>query len=140
MADPVTGALIAQGIAGGAKAVGAMGQARAERRAAQNNAYVAETRAMQTGTDAAMGLADELAALRSTMAANGQQGGMEFWNELNRIRRREARVAVANERLNAADYRTQGRNAMAQGRIAAIDGLAQAGRAGFSIWDYKTNG
>ena len=61
MADPVTGALIAQGIAGGAKAVGAMGQARAERRAARNNAYVAETRAMQTGTDAAMGLADELA-------------------------------------------------------------------------------
>lgn len=127
-------ALAAQGVAGIASAVGSIRQARAERMAARGNAYVAETRAMQTGTDAAMGLADELAALRTTMAANGQQGGMEFWNELNRIRRREARVAVANERLNAADYRTQGRNAMAQGRIAAIDGLAQAGRAGFDLW------
>lgn len=140
MGDPVTTALVAQGVAGGAKAAGAMGQARAERRNAQANAYIAETRAMQTGTDAAAGLSDELASLRTTMAANGQEGGMEFWREINRIRRREARIAVSNERQLAADYRTQGRNAMAQGRVNAIGGLSQMARAGFSIWDYKTNG
>jgi len=127
-------ALIAQGVAGVASAAGSIRQAKTERMAARNNAYIAETRAMQTGTDAAMGLSDDLAALRTTMAANGQQGGMEFWNELNRVRRREARVAVANERLTAADFRTQGRNAMAQGYVNAIGGVSKAGRAAFDLW------
>jgi hypothetical protein len=140
MADPVTGALVMQGIAGGAKAAGALGQARAERRAAEGNAYIAETRALQTGTAGAATLRDELASLRATMAANGQQAGPEFWQQITRLRSRETRIGVNNERQIASDYRTQGRNAMARGRVEAIGGLSQAARAGFSIWDDRTRG
>lgn len=136
MADPVTLALGAQAIGTVAGGAAALGKAKGERALARSNAYVAETRAMQTGTANAEQLSSELSTLRATIAANGQGfdgGTAPFFQELRRIRSRENRIAIANERQTAADYRQAGANAMAQGRGELI----ASGFKAASLFDYS---
>ena len=138
--DPITIMALGGKLLGGLfGASAARAQGRAEQQAANRNAYIAETRARQAGATSAAAIGEELAALRNTMAANGQVGGMEFWTGINRIRRREARIEISNERQMAADYRDQGRGAMARGNANAVSSLGQSVQAGFSIWDYARN-
>lgn len=133
-------ALIAKTAGGVLSGVSSLSQAAAQRKQAGINAYIAETRALQTGTDAAEGLASELATLRTTLATNGQRGGMEFWQELRRVRGREARLAVQGERTAAADYRAQGRSAMTAGWAGALGGFTQAAQGGYNLMNLSASG
>lgn len=128
-------ALIAQGASSILGGMSGMSAARSERDQANRNAFIGETRALQTGASVAESLNSELATLRTTMAQNGQGGGAAFFQELRKVRGREGRIAVQNERQNAADYRTQGRNAMAKGRAALISGIAGAGPSMFELYE-----
>ncbi len=123
----------ASSIAGG---MAARVQARAERDHAVRNAYIGETRAMQTAAGIGSQLNSEMANLRVTLAANGQginASTFPFLREMRRNFGREARVEAANERQGAADWRTQGRNSMAQGRAAMWQGILGAGPSFFRL-------
>jgi len=110
-----------------------LSQARAARQQSQINSYISGTRAIQTQTSANLGLADELATLRATFAANGQGGGSEFFQELRKLRQRQARVAVANERQLGADYRSQGAAQSASAIGRSLEPLATFGTSMFSL-------
>jgi hypothetical protein len=118
----------ASGILGG---LGQLAAGRAARQQARINAYIGETRAMQTES-----LGSELGTLRATFAANGQGGGAEFFQQLRQMRQRELRVAVGNERQGAADMRRQGDAAYRQGVAGAITSFASAGPSLFEMSDY----
>jgi hypothetical protein len=139
MADPVTLALGAQAIGTVAGGAAALGKAKGERALARSNAYIADTRAIQTGTANTEQLASDLATLRATIASNGQGmdgGTAPFFQELRRIRARENRIAMANERQAGADYRQAGRNSMAQGYGEFGASLFRAA----SLFDYSKMG
>jgi hypothetical protein len=136
-------ALGSQALGSYAEGRAAMGQARAEQQMARANAYVGETRAIQTGTAAAQDLAAQMAEMRAAFAANGQgtPGTGVFFQELRKARQRDARIAMANERLGAADWRMRGENAMAQGRGAYAASLFRAGKSLFemgNLWNGPT--
>lgn len=124
----------ASGILGG---LGQLAAGRAARKQAQINAYIGETRAMQTGAALTESLGSELGTLRATFAANGQGGGAEFFQQLRQMRQRELRVAVGNERNNADGIRRQGQGAYMQGVAGALGSFASAGPSLFSIADYN---
>lgn len=134
IAGVALGMQAASSVVGG---MAAMGQARAERQRAENNAYIGETRALQTAAGIGEQLNSEIATLRATVASNGQgmTGALPFLREARRRRGREARIGVANERQGAADWRMQGQNAMAQGRAAMLGGILGAGPSLFEIYD-----
>lgn len=118
------------GILGGIGSILAGG---AQRQQARINAYIGETRAMQTGAALTDSLAAELGSLRATFAANAQGGGAEFFQALREVRQREMRVAVANERQNASDMQRQGRGAYTRGMA---EGVSQFASAGPSLFDF----
>ncbi len=113
----------------------ALASATAERDMARTNAYIGETRAIQTSTTAAQDLASQLAEMRAAFAANGQgsAGTGAFFQELRRVRQREARIAVANERQQADDWFMRGENAMMQGQAAYTSSLFKAGKSIFEL-------
>jgi hypothetical protein len=112
-----------------------MGQARAEQQMAQANAYIGETRAIQTGAAATQDLASQLAEMRAAFASNGQSaaGTNVFFQELRRARQREARIAMSNERQGAADWMMRGQNAIYQGQTAATSSLFNTGKSLFEM-------
>lgn len=140
MGDPVTMALGAQagssifgGLAGAAEAKG-------EKKRAEINAYIGRTRAIQTDTDARVGLNDELATMRAALAANGQRqnvGTMALFDELRRQRGRERRVEVGNRMSEVADWKMAGKNASAKASGAMFGGLIKAGPSLFDLYNYK---
>ena len=113
----------------------AMGQARAEQQMARTNAYIGETRAIQTGAAATQDLAAQLGEMRAVFAANGQGGAGTnvFFQELRKARQREARIAMSNERQGAADWMMRGQNAMYQGRAANASSLFGTGKSLFEM-------
>lgn len=124
----------ASGILGG---IGSLVAGGAARKQARINAYIGQTRALQTGAALTEGLGSELGTLRATFAANGQGGGAEFFQQLRQMRQREMRVAVGNERQGAADMLRQGRGAYMQGVAEALSSFASAGPSLFSLSDYE---
>lgn len=138
---PATLPMVTMGLQAGSSILGGMGamqKARAEREHAERNAFIGETRAMQTTAAMTRDLGSELGTLRATLAANGQGldgGTMPFMQELRRTRLRERRIAVGSERQGAADWRTQGRNATAGGRMAMLSGIVGAGPSLFDMWE-----
>lgn len=140
MGDPVTLALGAQagssifgGLAGAAEAKG-------EKKRAEINSYIGRTRAIQTDTEARVGLNDELATMRATFAANGQRPGvgtMAIFNEVRKQRSRERRIDYGNRMAEVADWKMQGKNAQAKASAAFLGGIIGAGPSLFSLYDYK---
>ena len=140
MGDPVTLALGAQagssifgGLAGAAEAKG-------EKKRAEINAYIGRTRAIQTDTDARVGLNDELATMRAALASNGQKqnvGTMALFDELRKQRGRERRVEVGNRMSEVADWKMAGKNASAKASSAMLGGVLKAGPSLFDLYQYK---
>ena len=140
MGDPVTLALGAQagssifgGLAGSA-------EAKAEKKRAEINAYIGRTRAIQTDTDARVGLNDELATMRAALASNGQKqnvGTMALFDELRKQRGRERRVEVGNRMSEVADWKMAGKNASAKASSAMLGGVLKAGPSLFDLYQYK---
>lgn len=133
----VLGMQVASSVAGG---ISALGRARAERRQAENNAYIGETRGLQTAAALQQEMGSELATLRATLASNGtglDSGTMPFLRELRRVRMREGRIGIGNERQQAADWRMQGRNAMAAGRAQFMSSLFGAGPSLFDLYQLR---
>lgn len=127
-------------IAGGLADFGA---AQGAKQAAEINAYIGRTRAMQTDVSARQGLNDELATIRTTLAANGQRqnvGTAAVMNELRGVRGRERRIEFGNQMQAAADYKTQARNAGRQGTFALGSGFLKAGPSLFDLYDLKKKG
>ncbi len=140
MGDPVTLALGAQagssifgGLAGSA-------EAKAEKKRAEINAYIGRTRAIQTDTDARVGLNDELATMRAVLSSNGQKqnlGTMALFDELRKQRGRERRVEVGNRMAEVADWKMAGKNAGAKASSAMLGGILKAGPSLFDLYQYK---
>ena len=129
-------ALIAN-IAGAALgAMGTMQAAKAEKAQAERNAYIGKTRAMQTDTAIRGETLDDMAAMRATLAANGQTAGsaVELFRALRDSRSQQRRVEFSNRMQEASDWRMQGRNALSQGRWKAASQLASAGPSLFQIY------
>ena len=140
MGDPVTMALGAQagssifgGLAGAAEAKG-------EKKRAEINSYIGRTRAIQTDTEARVGLNDELATMRATFAANGQRPGvgtLQIFNEVRKQRSRERRIDYGNRMAEVADWKMQGKNAQAKASAAFMGGIIGAGPSLFDLYQYK---
>ncbi len=123
-------------------ALGALSKAKAEKQAADNNAYIGRTRALQTATAAADGLNSEAGTLRTTLAGNGQKAGQStfgIFDEMRRVRGQERRIAFENEMQTSRDYTQQGRNAMSAGRWQFLSGMAKTGQSMFDIYQYRKN-
>ncbi len=115
---------------------GEMQQARALRKQEELNARVADLRAMQTETAARQGLEAELGSIAAAFQANGARpnvANLEIINDIRRIRDRETRIAVGNERQRADDFRRQGAAYRSSGRIAAASGLIKGAPSLFDL-------
>lgn len=137
MGDPVTTGLILQG--GTAIAGGLAGNAKAqgEKQRAETNAYIGKTRAITTTADSAASLADELATLRATFAANGQRpsvGNNAIFDELIRVRSREGRIAAGNDMSGSYDWQRQAKSAGTAGFGAVVGGFGQAAPSIFDLY------
>lgn len=124
-------------VAGG---LAARGQAKAEQEMGRINAYIGETRAIQTATTNVEQLNSELGTLRATLAQNGQginAGTMPFFNELSRVRMREGRIQTNNERSRAEDSRMQARAAGQRAAWAPIIGIGKAAPSMYNIWELR---
>lgn len=118
------------GLAGAAEAKG-------EKQRAEINAYIGRTRAIQTDTDARVGLNDELGTMRAALAANGQKpnlGTMALFDELRRQRGRERRVEYGNRMSEVADWKMAGKNASAKARSSIISGIGKAAPSMFDLY------
>ena len=135
-----SGALLAQAaipIMGG---LATFAEAKGQKEMAGINSYIGRTRALQTDASARSGLESELSTMRATLAANQQRPGMgtfEIMRELRKTRGTERAVAFGNQMQQSADYRLAGKNAMAKGRGALIDGFVNAGPSLFDFYDYR---
>lgn len=120
----------------------AMSKAKGEKQRAENNAFIGTTRAIQTNVQAREGLNAELGTLRATLAANGQRPGVGtdvIFNELRRTSNQDRRVEFSNEMQGAADWRMQGRNAMAGGQGDLLGGFVKAGPSLFDLYQLRRN-
>lgn len=141
--DPVSGALALQAGSAAASGIAGFGQARAEKKQAEINAFIGRTRAIQTDTDAREGLRSELGEMRNVMAANQQRAGVgtfEMMKELRETRDRERRINVGNRNSEAASSRMQARAAGSRGIAALIGGGIKAGPSLFDLYNYKKGG
>ena len=140
MGDPVTTSLalsggksIFEGLAGRAAAKGEQARANA-------NAYIGETRAIQTDTVSRENLESDLGSARAIFGANQQGANVSVLELLGEIRSRSARdrrINVGNERSRAADFRLQSRNARSRGNVATIGGFVRAAPDLYSLYDYN---
>lgn len=126
--DPVSvtllsvGTKLASGMAG-------MAAAQGEKLRADINAYIGETRAIQTNTVAMQNLESELSTVRNVFATNGQRMTSDSFGllqDVRTVRNREKRISVGNERRRAMDQRIAGQNAQARGTGALIRGIGGA--------------
>lgn len=118
----------------------AYSQAQGQKKAAEVNSYIGKTRAGQTDVSARQGLNDELATIRTTLAANGQPrnvGTGAVMDELRSVRGRERRIEFGNQMQTAADYRTQAKNAGRAGTFALGSGLLKAGPSLFDLYQLR---
>lgn len=125
-----------QAASGVAKASAAKKAGRAEKAQADKNAYIGETRALQTEAAARENLGSELSSARTVFAANGQRptsATFDILQEIRSVRDRERRIAVSNELQGADDYRAAGENAMTRARAKAIGGYTQAAGSIFDL-------
>ena len=124
------GSSIFGGLAGAAEAKG-------EKKRAEINSYIGRTRAIQTDTEARVGLNDELATMRATFAANGQRPGVGTMAIFNEVRSRERRIDYGNRMAEVADWKMQGKNAQAKASSAIMGGIIKAGPSLFDLYQYK---
>lgn len=138
MADPITlglGSALSAGssIAGG---ISGMQAAKGEKLRNDINAYTGETRAIQTATVANQSLESELGSIRAAFAANGQRptsANLALLGKVRKVRNREKRIGVANEKRGAMDSRIAGRNATALGRAELFKGFGDAAPSLFDL-------
>lgn len=132
--------LIATGLQAGTSILGGMAgkaEAQGEVQRANTNAYIARTRAIQTGAAATADLNDEMATMRATMASNGEipgVGSFEIMRKLGETRLRERRIAVGNEKQVARDWDTQAKNSKAKGNAALALGIGGAAQPMFDLY------
>ncbi|MFN4160046.1 MAG: hypothetical protein ACK4GO_16820 [Gemmobacter sp.] len=117
--------------------VSAYQSAKAEKEAAEVNAFIGRTRAMQTDAASRQGLNSELGTLRATFAANSQRPGvgtMEINRDLRSVRAGDRRVEFGNRMQEAAGFRTAGRNARSRARSDLLGGFIKAGPSMLQIY------
>lgn len=134
------GALLLQAAGPIAGGIAAMQQAKGQKEAAEVNAYIGRTRALQADAAARSGLDSELATMRATFAANQQRPGvgtLEIMRELRKVRGTERAVEFSNRMQESADYRMAGKNAMAKGTGALLTGFVNAGPSLFDFYNYR---
>lgn len=115
----------------------ARSDAKASQRQNQRNAYIARTRALQQDAYDRRSLADELATMRTTFAANDQGqnvGTFEMYRSLRDMRERERKVNFQNRILEQADFQTAARNDGRQATWGFFGGLARAGQSIFDLY------
>ncbi|QDP64844.1 MAG: hypothetical protein Unbinned5081contig1001_1 [Prokaryotic dsDNA virus sp.] len=112
-------------VAGG---VSSLVAAKNEKRRSEINAYVGETRAIQTGTVARQNLESELGMYRNVLNSGGgiDSADYDLLDDIRTIRGRERRINVQNEKTQANDWRMQGNNAMARGWGGFFSGVGKA--------------
>lgn len=136
MADPISFGLALKAGADVAGGIAGMQEARGEQQRAEINAYIGETRAIQTDTMHRRNLETELGEIRAAFGANGQRmisGNLDLMNEAREIRNRDRRINTANERRTAMDWQIAGRNAAARGRGALFAGVGSAAPSLFDL-------
>ena len=141
--DPVTASLALQAGSAAASGIAGFGQAQAEKKQAEINAFIGRTRAIQTDADSRRGLNSELGSMRNVMGANQQAPGVgtfEVMNELRETRNRERRVNVGNRNSEAASQRMQANAAGQRGIMSLVGGGMKAGPSMFDLYDYKRTG
>lgn len=139
MADPVTGAFAMKAASAAFSGLSAYGAAQGEKKAAEVNAYIGRTRAIQTDTNARAGLNDELGTFRATAGAMGGRPGvgvLEMMREIRDVRERERRIESGNRMSEAADYRMRAKNAGARGKAGLVGGAIKAGPSVYDLVQY----
>lgn len=141
--DPVTASFALKAGSAAASGLAGFGQARAEKKQAEINAFIGRTRAIQTDTESRRGLGSELGTMRNVMGANQQAPGVgtfEMMQELRETRNRERRINVGNRNAESAGFRMQGKAAGSRAIGALIGGGIKAGPSLFDMYQYKRTG
>jgi len=141
--DPVTASFALKAGSAAASGIAGFGQAKAEKKQAQINAFIGRTRAIQTDAEARNGLNSELGSMRNVMGANQQKAGVgtfDMMQELRDTRNRERRINVGNRNAEAASSRMQAKAAGSRAMGALIGGGIKAGPSLFDLYDYKRKG
>lgn len=118
-------------------------QARAEQKQSETNAFISRTQARQQDGADRRSLADELATMRNTFAANGQGSGVgtfEMYRSLREMRERERRINYDNRMMQAYDNDANARAAGSRAKWAMVGGVARAGQSLFGLADYTLGG
>lgn len=144
--EPATASLVLQG---GSSIIGGLSgsqQAKAEKRQAEINSFIARTRALQTDAVNRENLERDLGTYRAALSANGETpsvGSLEILRELRRTRNRENSIEYGNRRQEAFAFDRRARNADIAARGAMIGGLLGAGPSVFDLVELRrsrTNG
>lgn len=141
--DPVSASFLLKAGTAAASGASAFGAAKGQQQAAEQNAYIGRTRAIQTDASARAGLNQELGEIRNVFGANGQAAGvgtLEVVNELRSMRDRERSVNVGNRNAEAASARMQASNAKSAATRGLIGGAINAGPSLFDLYQYKRVG
>ena len=141
--DPVTASFALKAGSAAASGLAGFGQAKAEKKQAEINAFIGRTRAIQTDAEARNGLNSELGSMRNVMGANQQKAGVgtfDMMQELRDIRGRERRINVGNRNSEAASSRMQAKAAGGRAMGSLIGGAIKAGPSLFTLYDYKSKG
>lgn len=139
--DPVSATFLLKAGSAVAGGIAGFGQAQAQKKQAEINAFIGRTRALQTDADARRGLDSELGSMRNVMGANQQSPGVgtfEVMQELRETRNRERRVNVGNRNAEAAGYRMKAKAAGQAGIHSLIGGGLKAGPSLFNLYDYRS--
>lgn len=140
LAKVATGAKIAGGLF---SAVSGYQSAKAEQEHAKINAYIGRTRAIQTDTAARTGLNQELADVRSVLAANQQGAGVGVFEMLDQIREergRARRIEFGNRMQEVGDWNRRAAGAGVAARGALIGGIARTVPSMFDMYELYRNG
>lgn len=140
MGDPVsfsTGAKLAGTVFSG---ISAFQGRKAQQKAAERNAFVGRTRALQSDAAARAGLESELGTMRAVMGANAQGanvGTFEMFKALRETRGRERDVEFGNRMNEVYGFRTDAANNRRAAAMTIPVTLGQSAQSIFSLYDHN---
>lgn len=117
--------------------IGFQQQAEAERKQAEINAKIGETRAWQTDTVARQDMESDLGTARAVMGANAQRpnvGTFEMLRGIRDTKNRERRIQYGAQMQQAQDFRTQADNIRQKSRWIMPRSLMKAGPSIFDLY------
>lgn len=135
MAEPVTGTALALNAVGSiAGGMAGASEAKAAQLQAQTNAFIGETRALQTDAAAREGMESELAQARAAIGVGGLNSGtFGFLSDIREKRGRGRSIAVGNERAQARDQALRASVLGRSARFSMLGGVLGAAPNIFSV-------